>query len=92
MLRQEAGCWCSLRFRSSGAEWVVVSLLSHPSPVRIGGSKHHQLQSDKQPDKTINLSKKQLLFAAFTLNRLQSTLHDRCECRFYPHDFIIAKL
>lgn len=42
--------------------------------------------------KTLNFSIIQLLFVYFVLNQLQIPVHDRGECSFYPHDFIIGKL
>ena len=58
----------------------------------FGGSKCHQLQIAGNTNKTLKLSKIQLHFGIFDKIQLQARLHDRCECSFYPHDFIIGKL
>ena len=59
---------------------------------RLGGSKCHQLQIAGNTNKTLKLSKIQLHFGIFDKIQLQARLHDRCECSFYPLNFIIGKL
>ena len=50
---------------------VVELQTSRPDDARLGGSKHHQLQTDGNTNKTLNLSKIQLHFGVFDKIQLQ---------------------